>query len=136
VDERRHFDLMMKYASGHVHRGAELISPASLPYLSRYASPEFLSAPQSFEGGYYGLPWTHPAEEVAPTIAAIEEIRSKTPKTGQGEIGQSLYGSMSILLSKYKRTNAIPSNGRSSVWKSPGRNLARLNACDLVVVSA
>ena len=56
VDERRHFDLVMKYASGHLPRGAELISPASLPYLSRYASPEFLTAPENFEGGYYGPP--------------------------------------------------------------------------------
>ncbi len=79
VDERRHFDLVMKYAYGHVPRSAELISPATLPYLSRYASPEFLAAPESFEGGYYGPLWTHPAEEVAPTLAKIEEIWSTTP---------------------------------------------------------
>jgi hypothetical protein len=79
VDERRHFDLVMKYASGHLPRGAELISPATLPYLARYASPEFLAAPESFEGGYYGPSWTHPAEEVAPTLAKIEEIWSTTP---------------------------------------------------------
>jgi hypothetical protein len=34
VDERRHFYLVMKYASAHVPRGAELISPAALPFLS------------------------------------------------------------------------------------------------------
>src|SRR5437867_177631 len=79
VDERRHFDLVMKYAYGHVPRGAELISPATLPYLSRYASPEFLSAPEDFEGGYFGPMWKHPAEEVAPTIARIEEIWGGTP---------------------------------------------------------
>jgi hypothetical protein len=79
VDERRHFDLVMKYASGHLPRGAELISPATLPYLSRYASPEFLAAPENFEGGYYGPLWTHPAEEIAPTLAAIEEIWGRTP---------------------------------------------------------
>jgi hypothetical protein len=79
VDERRHFDLVIKYAHGHVPGSAELISPATLPYLSRYASPEFLSAPEDFEGGYYGPMWKHPAEEVAPTIAKIEEIWSRTP---------------------------------------------------------
>src|SRR5207245_8376453 len=79
VDERRHFDLVIKYASGHLPRGAELISPAALPYLSRYASPEFLASPESFEGGYYGPLWTHPAEEIAPTLAAIEEIWGRTP---------------------------------------------------------
>ena len=79
VDERRHFDLVMKYASAHVPRGAELISPATLPYLSHYASPEFLSTPEDFEGGYFGPMWKHPAEEVAPTIAKIEEIWSRTP---------------------------------------------------------
>jgi hypothetical protein len=79
VDERRHFDLVIKYAEGHVPRSAELISPATLPYLSHYASPEFLSAPEDFEGGYFGPMWKHPAEEVAPTIAKIEEIWGRTP---------------------------------------------------------
>ena len=51
-----------------------------------------------------------------------------------GHRGQSLYCSMSILLSKYSRTNAIPSKGRSSVWIIPSRNPARLNACDFDVV--
>src|SRR5436309_13219619 len=62
VDERRHFDLVMKYAYGHVPRGAELISRATLRYLSRYASSEFLSASYAFEGGYYGPMWKHSAE--------------------------------------------------------------------------
>src|SRR5437867_10293440 len=79
VDERRRFDLVIKYAQRHVPRGAELISSTTLPYLSHYASPEFLSAPENFEGGYYGPMWKHPAEEVAPTIAGIEEIWSRTP---------------------------------------------------------
>jgi hypothetical protein len=79
VDERRHFDLMMKYASARVPRGVELISPATLPFLSHYASPEFLSTPEDFEGGYYGPMWKHQPEEVAPTIAKIEEIWSRTP---------------------------------------------------------
>jgi hypothetical protein len=79
VDERRHVDLVIKYAKGHVPHGAELISPATLPYLSHYASPEFLSRPESFEGGYFGPMWKHPTEEVASTIARIEEIWSRTP---------------------------------------------------------
>jgi hypothetical protein len=79
VDERRQFDLVMKYAYGHVPRGSELISAATLPYLSRYASPEFLAAPENFEGGYYGPLWMHPAKEVARTLSAIEEIWSTTP---------------------------------------------------------
>src|SRR5947208_11892190 len=61
VDERRHFDLVIKYAYGDVPRSAELISPATLSYLSRYASPEFLSPPEHFEGGYYGPMWKHRA---------------------------------------------------------------------------
>ena len=79
VDERRHFDLVVKYSEGHVPRSAELISPATLPYLSHYASPEFLAAPEDLEGGYYGPIWKHPAEEVAPTIAKIEESWGRTP---------------------------------------------------------
>jgi len=47
--------------------------------LSHYASPEFLSASEDFEGGYFGPMWKHPAEEIAPTIAKIEEIWSRTP---------------------------------------------------------
>lgn len=79
VDERRHFDLLIKYSEGHVPRGAELISPTTLPYLSHYASPEFLSRPEDFEGGYFGPMWKHPAEKIAPTIAKIEEIWGRTP---------------------------------------------------------
>jgi hypothetical protein len=79
VDERRHFDLVMKYAAGHAPHSAEMISPATLPYLSHYASPEFLSAPEDFEGRYFGPMWKHSVEEVAPTIAKIEEIWSRTP---------------------------------------------------------
>src|SRR5213078_3230382 len=79
VDERRHFDLVIKYAEGRMPNGVELISPTTLPYLSHYASPEFLSAPEDFPGGYYGPMWKHPAEEVAPTIAKIEDIWSRTP---------------------------------------------------------
>lgn len=79
VDERRHFDLVVKYANGHVPSGPELISPETLPFLAWYASPEFLSSPSDFEGGYFGPLWKHPAEEVAPTIARIEEIWGRTP---------------------------------------------------------
>jgi hypothetical protein len=79
VDERRHVDLVIKYADGHLPRSTELISPTTLPYLSHYASPEFLSSPEDYEGGYFGPMWKHPAEEVAPTIARIEEIWSRTP---------------------------------------------------------
>jgi hypothetical protein len=74
VDERRHFDLVIKYGEGRMPNGLELIWPATLPYLSYYASPEFLSAPEDFPGGYFGPMWKHPREEVAPTIAKIEEI--------------------------------------------------------------
>jgi len=86
VDERRHLDLVIKYAEGHAPRSAELISPATLPYLSHYASPEFLSAPEVFEGGYFGPMWRHPAEEVAPTIARIEEIWSRTPNQKSSQL--------------------------------------------------
>ena len=56
VDERRHFDLVVKYADGHLPRGAELISPETLPYLSHYASPEFLgSVPERRVPGRAGL---------------------------------------------------------------------------------
>jgi hypothetical protein len=79
VDERRHLDVVIKYAEGQVPRGAELISPATLPYLSHYASPEFLSRPEEFEDSDFGPMWKHPVEEVAPTIAKIEEIWGRTP---------------------------------------------------------
>src|SRR4030095_8500810 len=79
VDERRHFDVVIKYAAGHVPSGAELISAATLAYLSPYASPAVLSAPGDSEGCYFGPMWRHPVEEVAPTIAKIEEIWGRTP---------------------------------------------------------
>ena len=79
VDERRHFDLVTKYGGGHFPRGSELISSETLPYLAWYASPEFLAAPEDLPGGYYGPFWMHPAEEVAPTVARVEEIWGHTP---------------------------------------------------------
>ncbi|MFN2541700.1 MAG: DUF2142 domain-containing protein [Chthoniobacterales bacterium] len=79
VDERRHFDLVIKYSSGYFPRGPELISPETLPYLAWYASPEYLAVPEDLPGGDYGPFWTHPAEEVAPTIATVEQIWGRTP---------------------------------------------------------
>lgn len=78
VDERSHFDLVMKYSLGQPPRGLEFNSKESLPYMSLYPSPEFHAPPQEFEGGYFGPMWTHPAEEIEATRATIEEIRAKT----------------------------------------------------------
>ena len=78
VDERSHFDLVMKYSLGQPPRGLELNSKESLPFMSLYVSPEFHVAPQDLEGGYFGPMWTHPPEEIAATRAEVEEIRGKS----------------------------------------------------------
>src|SRR5215468_8652515 len=81
VDERRHFDLVIRYAEGHVPRGAELISPATLPYLSNYASPEFLSAPEEFDGGtLYWVRFLNPFLVAALVWLAYVAARSMFPE--------------------------------------------------------
>jgi hypothetical protein len=57
VDERRHSDLVMKYASGHLHRGEELISACS-------ALCQLSSFPRSWQSR-----WRLRSPNLSPTVS-------------------------------------------------------------------
>jgi hypothetical protein len=59
MDEIPHFDLVVKYAHGHLPRGLEPMGEESSLYTRTYNSPEFISPPGHFPGGRYPTPfWT------------------------------------------------------------------------------
>jgi len=62
VDEEYHFDLVLKYASGHVPRQMESVGVEAAHYIALYRSPEYLSGPEYFQR-YGSLPprWLWPA---------------------------------------------------------------------------
>jgi tetratricopeptide (TPR) repeat protein len=68
VDEHEHFDLVMKYASGHVPRGLESYTAESTRFIIVYASPEFAVGPDSYGGTFPPPIWHHvPPTSVAPS---------------------------------------------------------------------
>jgi hypothetical protein len=78
ADEPSHFDLVVKYARGHLPRGVGPVSDASRQFLTAFGSPEFLMSPNTFAGGQFPAPaWKPPAETAAPP--------SKGP-SGQGDM--------------------------------------------------
>lgn len=61
VDERIHFDLVLKYSHGHVPRGREMISEDSADYLALMNSHAFFTNPDTAPGGILPPPpWTEP----------------------------------------------------------------------------
>jgi Predicted membrane protein (DUF2142) len=66
VDEQVHVDLAVKYANGKIPRGQEPAAAEAAPFLSVYASPEFLSAGEKIPPP----PWKQPAESVRDRLAA------------------------------------------------------------------
>jgi hypothetical protein len=69
ADEATHFDLVMKYAHGHLPRGLEPVSNDSTNYYAAYDSQEYLSLPPP--GGKYPAPlWAKSVEGVTPSLAA------------------------------------------------------------------
>jgi hypothetical protein len=62
MDEIPHFDLVVKYAHGHLPRGLEPMGEESSLYTMTYNSPEFITLPEHFPGDRYPTPfWTQPA---------------------------------------------------------------------------
>ena len=59
MDEHPHFDVIVKYAHGHLPRGIEPLGEEASQYILTYGSPEFLAPPQSYPDGRYDIPfWT------------------------------------------------------------------------------
>ena len=56
VDEQAHFDLVYKYAHGHVPQTIEPFADGSARLIALYDSPEFNDRPEEFASGAYPLP--------------------------------------------------------------------------------
>jgi hypothetical protein len=56
VDEQAHFDLVYKYAHGHVPRAIEPFADGAARLIALYDSPEFNDRPEEFASGAYPLP--------------------------------------------------------------------------------
>src|SRR5664280_2844562 len=64
VDEREHFDLVVKYSCGQVPHHLLPYSEESAVYFVQYGSPEFFYTPQHYPEREFPAPfWTFPVEE-------------------------------------------------------------------------
>jgi hypothetical protein len=66
TDEDAHFDLVVKYAHGHIPVGLETASSESARYMVLYGTREYLFAPEQLPGGKFPPPeWTQPTNETS-----------------------------------------------------------------------
>ncbi len=71
VDELMHFDLIMKYANGHMPRQIEPISADSAPYVTLFYSYAYIRTPDNFPDRKFPPPlWTLPKEQMEQALAA------------------------------------------------------------------
>jgi 4-amino-4-deoxy-L-arabinose transferase-like glycosyltransferase len=80
VDEYDHFDLVCKYAGGHVPRGLETWSDEAAGFVALYGSPEFIGRVQDFPAGKTPSPvWACPPNAAAKAFQRLksEWIREK-----------------------------------------------------------
>lgn len=70
VDERMHFDTVVKYGQGRIPRRLERCSPEAVRDMALYDSSFYLESPASPDGERLPPPWTLPAEKQAAWIAA------------------------------------------------------------------
>ena len=79
VDEPAHFDLVVKYSRGQLPRGLEAYSRESALVISRWASPEFLLAPERFGGRFPAPPSAAAALAGVESWAAEVNTESEEP---------------------------------------------------------
>ena len=71
VDEYLHFDLITEYSRGQLPHSFNRLNEEALDWIVLYASPEFLSAPETFQNRKFPTPlWKQSGPEVEPEIAA------------------------------------------------------------------
>jgi hypothetical protein len=69
VDEWAHFDMVMKYAKGHVPRIIEVIEPETATYFVTYNSPEFVTKLNEYPDKKVPQPlWKQAPEKVQPYL--------------------------------------------------------------------
>ena len=73
VDEPLHFDLVVKYAQGHVPRALEPLSVESAQFVTFYGSMAYFGKPDYFQDGKFPPPaWTLPIETVRQSLRVNE----------------------------------------------------------------
>jgi predicted membrane protein DUF2142 len=77
VDEPEHYDLVCKYASGHIPRGMETYGRETSQRIVLFESPEYLRTPSDFPDGRMPPPlWWNPPSLIAPFVERASEAWS------------------------------------------------------------
>jgi hypothetical protein len=79
VDEPQHFDLVVKYSRGELPRGLDGFSRESALEFARWASPEFLFAPERFGGRFPPPPSAATALPMVEAWIAEKNTESQEP---------------------------------------------------------
>jgi hypothetical protein len=87
VDERQHFDTVLKYAQGRFPHNLEMQSDETARYLDDYDSWEFLWTAQAFPGGHYPTPaWRQMTGKIsAPRDSEPAQTGNANPHSSQEE---------------------------------------------------
>jgi hypothetical protein len=87
VDERQHFDTVLKYAQGRFPYNLEMQSDETSRYFDDYDSWEFLWTAQAFPGGHYPTPaWRQtPGKISAPRDSEPRQTGNANPHSSQEE---------------------------------------------------
>jgi hypothetical protein len=75
--KQAHFDVVLKYAQGHLPRGMERFSGESARYFVQYGSPEFFMSPEAFPDRRFPAPaWVPSAEGASAAVSTTEQAWS------------------------------------------------------------
>jgi len=78
IDEYDHFDLVCKYAQGHVPSGLEQWNEEAAAFVALYGSPEFIGRLQDFPAGKIPAPvWSTPPRAAAKTFQRLKSEWSR-----------------------------------------------------------
>lgn len=94
VDERLHFDLVLKYSHGHVPRGLEPFTPEAAPYLAFFSSPAYRSTDPFFNGEILPPFWTEPVEKMRQDFEwrRVEALSLKNHEASQAPLYYAVAG--------------------------------------------
>ena len=69
VDEKSHFDLVVKYSHGEIPRSLAAPCPEALQFIAVYGTPEYVWSPEKLPDKQFPPPpWTLPMEKIAQNL--------------------------------------------------------------------
>ena len=81
VDEKLHFDLVVKYARGEIPRALDAPCPEALQFIAIYGTPEYIWSPDRLPGRQFPPPpWTQPMDQISQNLLAYEAISTEKIK--------------------------------------------------------